>query len=47
MDLEAADFPTFLTGLNELNIVDSILESAGTGKWVDVKYSHDTGPAYL
>jgi predicted dehydrogenase len=47
MDPETADFPTFLTGLNELNIVDSILESAGTGKWVDVKYSHDTGPAYL
>lgn len=47
MDVKKVNFPTFLTGLNELNIVDAILKSAASGKWVDVKYSVDTGAAYL
>jgi predicted dehydrogenase len=39
MDVEKANFPTFVTGLNELNVVDAILESAEKRSWVDVKYS--------
>jgi predicted dehydrogenase len=39
MDLEHATFPTFLTGLCELNIVDAVLESARRNAWVDVRYS--------
>jgi predicted dehydrogenase len=47
MDVRKVDFPSFLTGLNELNVVDAILESAASGKWVDVKYSVDTDGEYL
>src|SRR5271157_74011 len=36
MDIAGATFPTFLTGLSALNIVDAVLESARTEKWVDV-----------
>jgi hypothetical protein len=39
MDIDSANFPTFMTGLNELNIVDAILESAEKNSWVDVRYS--------
>jgi predicted dehydrogenase len=39
MDIEKVSFPTFITGLNELNIVDAILESAEKNSWVDVRYS--------
>jgi predicted dehydrogenase len=47
MDITAATFPTFFTGLNELNIVDAVLESAKTEKWVDVRYSANYGAGYL
>ena len=47
MDVRKVDFPSFLTGLNELNVVDAILESAASGKWVDVKYSVDADGEYL
>jgi hypothetical protein len=47
MDLAQAPFPTFLTGLAELNIVDAVLESAKSNKWVDVKYPAEAGPSYL
>ncbi len=46
MDLAQAPFPTFLTGLAELNIVDAVLESAKSNKWVDVKYPAEAGPSY-
>jgi predicted dehydrogenase len=46
MDVERATFPTFLTGLNELNVVDAILESARRNGWVDVTYTAG-GPHYL
>jgi predicted dehydrogenase len=35
---EEVDFPTFLTGHQELLIVDAVLKSHETGKWVDVEY---------
>ena len=39
MDEEEVMFPTFVTGLQELLLVDAILESyARNGQWVDVKY---------
>ena len=47
MNTKSADFPTFLTGLNELNIVDAILASVKARQWVDVKYSVDSGQEYL
>lgn len=47
MDVAHATFPTFLTGLNELNIVDAVLESARRNTWVDVAYSADKGSHYL
>lgn len=39
MDDMKVPFPTFLTGLQELCIVDAVLESAESGTWVDVKYT--------
>lgn len=47
MDVAQATFPTFLTGLNELNIVDAVLQSAQRNTWVDVAYSAHGGPHYL
>ncbi len=47
MDVEKATFPTFLTGLNELHIVDAVLESARNNAWVDVAYRSGSGPRYL
>ena len=47
MDITGATFPTFLTGLSALNVVDAVLESARTEKWVDVRYSADYGSRYL
>jgi predicted dehydrogenase len=47
MDVQKADFPTFLTGLNELKIVDAVLQSARSNSWVDVTYSPDAGERYL
>jgi predicted dehydrogenase len=47
MDITEATFPTFLTGLSALNVVDAVLESARTGKWVDVRYSANYGSNYL
>jgi predicted dehydrogenase len=47
MDLAQAPFPTFLTGLAELAIVDAVLESVKSNKWVDVKYPAEAGPSYL
>jgi predicted dehydrogenase len=35
---EEVAFPTFLTGHQELSIVDAVLKSHETGKWVDVEY---------
>ncbi len=35
MDMKEAKFPTFLTGHEELVIVDAVLESSKKGKWVD------------
>jgi len=46
MDTTAANFPTFLTGLSELEIVDAVLESARTGRRCEVRYSADQGPEY-
>ena len=39
MDDVKVPFPTFLTGLQELCIVDAVLKSAETGTWVDVDYA--------
>jgi predicted dehydrogenase len=47
MDAAKAPFPTFLTGLSELAIVDAVLESARADKWVDVKYLVEVSPSYL
>jgi predicted dehydrogenase len=47
MDPGLVPFPTFLTGLSELNIVDAVLESAHTDRWVDVKYPVQESPSYL
>ena len=47
MDAAQATFPTFLTGLNELNIVDAVLESARRNIWVDVVYPDYAAPHYL
>ena len=47
MEVTKVPFPTFLTGLSELNIVDAVLESARANKWVDVKYPAEAGPHYL
>ena len=47
MDVNKVPFPTFLTGLSELNIVDAVLESARANKWVDVKYLAEAGSSYL
>jgi hypothetical protein len=41
-----APFPTFLTGLSELLIVDAVLESAKSGRWVDIKYPPQTEVVY-
>lgn len=38
MDEEEVNFPTFLTGHQELSIVDAVLRSHDTGTWVDVEY---------
>ena len=38
MDETAAGFPTFLTGHQELSIVDAVFKSHELGKWVDVAY---------
>lgn len=38
MDMERANFPTFLTGHEELLIVDAVMESSRKGKWVDISY---------
>ncbi len=38
MDDAKAQFPTFLTGLMELSIVDAVLESSRKGSWVSVDY---------
>ena len=35
MDMEKAEFPTFLTGHEELRIVDAVIKSNKKGKWVD------------
>jgi predicted dehydrogenase len=35
---EEVGFPTFLTGHQELSIVDAVLKSHESGKWVDVEY---------
>ena len=35
MDIQKADFPTFLTGHEELLIVDAVLESSRKNSWVD------------
>lgn len=46
MDEAKVPFPTFVTGLQELFIVDAILKIfAKWGQWVDVKYhrSDETG----
>ncbi|MGA2481470.1 MAG: Gfo/Idh/MocA family oxidoreductase [Spirochaetia bacterium] len=47
MDVTKVPFPTFLTGLSELNIVDAVLESAKKNAWVDVKYQVTAGPDYM
>jgi predicted dehydrogenase len=47
MDIEHAGFPSFFTGLSELNIVDAVLQSARTNKWVDVNYMASHGTSYL
>lgn len=38
MDMESASFPTFLTGHEELLIVDAVLTSNRKQEWVDVSY---------
>jgi predicted dehydrogenase len=38
MNEEEADFPTFLTGHQELSIVDAVLKSHESGRWVGVEY---------
>jgi predicted dehydrogenase len=38
MDERQANFPTFLTGFQELSIVEAILESHKKGQWVEVRY---------
>ncbi len=38
MNEEEADFPTFLTGHQELSIVSAVLRSHESGQWVDVEY---------
>ncbi|MHC4104556.1 MAG: Gfo/Idh/MocA family protein [Planctomycetota bacterium] len=43
MDEKSVPFPTFLTGLCELSIVDAVLKSAETDKWVDVNYQEKGG----
>lgn len=43
MDEKSVPFPTFLTGLCELSIVDAVLKSAETNKWVDVNYQEKGG----
>ena len=46
-DPAQADFPTFLTGLQELQVVDAIFEShAKQGQWVEVKYRDGAEAAY-
>ena len=47
MDVTKVPFPTFLTGLSELNIVDAVLESARANTWIDVKYLVEASPSYL
>ncbi len=47
MDAAQADFPTFVTGLQELTVVDAILESqAKKGRWVEVSYRDGAEAAY-
>ncbi len=43
MDEQKVPFPTFLTGLQELSIVDAVLKSGESGTWVDVEYLEDGG----
>jgi predicted dehydrogenase len=43
MDIEGATFPTFMTGLNELSVVDAVLESSRKNGWVDVTYPEGGG----
>ena len=43
MDEKSVPFPTFLTGLCELSIVDAVLKSAETNKWVDGDYQEKGG----
>ncbi len=38
MDEEKANFPTFVTGHEELSIVDVAIRSNESGKWEDVDY---------
>ena len=38
MNEEEADFPTFVTGHQELSIVDAVLKSSESGQWVDIEY---------
>lgn len=38
MNEEEVNFPTFLTGHEELSIIDAVLKSHETGTWVDVEY---------
>jgi len=47
MDIATAGFPTFYTGLCELDIVDAVLKSAKADRWVDVQYSGSYGQGYL
>ncbi len=47
MDVTKVPFPTFFTGLSELNIVDAVLESAKKNTWVDVKYQVTASPDYM
>jgi predicted dehydrogenase len=37
-NVEEADFPTFVTGHQELSIVDAVLKSYESGQWVDIEY---------
>jgi hypothetical protein len=39
--------PLSVRRLSALNIVDAVLESSRTERWVDVRYSADYGSGYL
>ncbi len=48
MDDSRMNWPTFVTGLQELIVVDAILESnAKKGQWVEVRYHDGAEAAYL